>query len=124
MLRNSFTVALLASWAGATRLGLMDQIHVSIEVPDAIMKQIVSPNQIVVASQAATDAAIDTLLDPEPILNEYDALEAQMNTISDPVAMLVQPEATPDPVPIIDDPDYMADLMRFDLGSAGRKANQ
>lgn len=42
-----------------------------------------------VASQAATDAAIDTLLDPEPILNEYDALEAQMNTISDPVAMLV-----------------------------------
>ena len=38
MLRNSFTVALLASWAGAARLGLMDQIHVSIEVPDAIMK--------------------------------------------------------------------------------------
>ena len=62
---------------------------------------------------------VGSLLDPEPILDQYDALEAQMNTISDPIAVMVQPDPIPAPVPVLEDPDYMADLMNFNLGRAG-----
>ena len=66
MLRSSFTVALLASWAGAARVNLMDHYQLRINLPENIMKEALSPAQVVAITQAATEAVTEVLENPVP----------------------------------------------------------